>query len=465
MKWKVTGLYIASLIGLTTFILIALFFAFSYLVFSYNPEGMDDPEGLVVDFQKEIIVEDENVSITNTGKKFLQEHGAWLQVLNHNSDEVFQMYKPENTPTHYSPSELIFRYKYAVGDYTTFVAKLDTSTQAESYIVAFPSKQALRKSVYLNFSNLSSLYPFGILMLLGVTILCILLFAYIVARYMSNPVVTIIDHINRQKQGHYQQVSAKKGIYAEVYANLNQLSHQLEDINFQRKKLDTMREEWIVNISHDLKTPLSSIKGYSEVIANQDYKITAQEMYKYAEVIQNKTVYIEKLVNDLKLTYQLKNALLPIKKITVDIIDLTRESIIEFMNMPNYKDRLIEFECSQEQLLIIADPGLIQRVLVNLINNALIHTDIDTYVQVYIKQTPTHAVVTIIDNGDGINKKDLPHIFDRYYRGTNTDPKNSSGLGMAIVKEIIVAHGGEIVVESSKGDGTKITFQLPLEEN
>lgn len=465
MKWKVTGLYIVSLIGLTMFILIVLFFAFSYLVFSYNQEGMDDPEGLVLAFQKEIIVEDESVSITNKGKKFLQEHGAWLQVLNHNSDEVFQMYKPENTPTHYSPSELILRYKYAVGDYTTFVAKLDNSTQAESYIIAFPSKQALRKSVYFNFDNFTSLYPYGILMLIGVTILCILLFAYIVARYMSNPVVTIIEHINRLKQGQYKQVSKKRGIYADVYANLNQLSHQLEDINIQRKKLDTMREEWIVNISHDLKTPLSSIKGYSEVIANQDYKITAQEMYKYAEVIQNKTVYIEKLVNDLKLTYQLKNALLPIKKTTVDIIDLTRESIIEFMNMPNYKDRLIEFECSQEQLLIIADPGLIQRVLVNLINNALIHTDIDTYVQVYIKQTPTHAVVTIIDNGDGINKKDLPHIFDRYYRGTNTDPKNSSGLGMAIVKEIIVAHGGEIVVESSKGDGTKITFQLPFEEN
>ncbi|MGE7950472.1 sensor histidine kinase [Lysinibacillus xylanilyticus] len=465
MKWKVTGLYIVSLIGLTMFILIVLFFAFSYLVFSYNQEGMDDPEGLVLAFQKEIIVEDESVSITNKGKKFLQEHGAWLQVLNHNSDEVFQMYKPENTPIHYSPSELILRYKYAVGDYTTFVAKLDNRTQAESYIIAFPSKQALRKSVYFNFNNFTSLYPYGILMLIGVTILCILLFAYIVARYMSNPVVTIIEHINRLKQGQYKQISKKRGIYADVYANLNQLSHQLEDINFQRKKLDTMREEWIVNISHDLKTPLSSIKGYSEVIANQDYKITAQEMYKYAEVIQIKTVYIEKLVNDLKLTYQLKNALLPIKKTTVDIIDLTRESIIEFMNMPNYKDRLIEFECSQEQLLIIADPGLIQRVLVNLINNALIHTDLDTYVQVYIKQTPTHAVVTIIDNGDGINKKDLPHIFDRYYRGTNTDPKNSSGLGMAIVKEIIVAHGGEIVIESSKGDGTKITFQLPLEEN
>lgn len=444
------------------FILIVQFFAFSYLVFTYNREGMDDPESLVLAFQKEVKVENGSVSITNKGEEFLQEHGAWLQVLNHNSDEIFQMYKPKNTPNHYTPSDLILRYKYDVGDYTTFVGKLDKNTQVDSYIVAFPSNQALRKSVYLNFNNLSSFYPYGILMLVGVTVVCILLFAYIVARYMSKPVVMIIEHINKLKQGQYKQVQEEKGIYAEVYTNLNQLSHQLEDISVQRKRLDTMRAEWIVNISHDLKTPLSSIKGYSEVIGNRDYKITAQEMYQYAEVIQNQSIYIEKLIDDLKLTYQLKNALLPIHKTTVDIVNLTREIIIEFMNMPHYENRLIEFECPQEELVIQADQGLIQRTIVNLVNNALIHTDVKTLIQVRIKQIFGYAIVTIEDNGKGIHKSDLPHIFDRYFRGTNTDPKSGSGLGMAIVKEIIVAHGGEIVVESNKGNGTKIILQIPV---
>ena len=300
-------------------------------------------------------------------------------------------------------------------------------------------------------------------MLIGVTVVCILLFAYIVARYMSKPVVMIIEHINKLKQGQYKQVPEEKGIYAEVYTNLNQLSHQLKDINVQRKRLDTMRAEWIINISHDLKTPLSSIKGYSEVIGNREYKITAQEMYQYSEVIQSKSIYIEKLIDDLKLTYQLKNALLPIHKTTVDIVNLTRETIIEFMNMPQYENRLIEFECPQEELIIKADQGLIQRATVNLLNNANIHTDVKTLIQVRIKKTSGYTIVTIEDNGDGINKNDLPHIFDRYFRGTNTDPKSGSGLGMAIVKEIILAHGGEVTVESTKGNGTKITFQLPLE--
>lgn len=295
------------------------------------------------------------------------------------------------------------------------------------------------------------------------TVVCILLFAYIVARYMSKPVVMIIEHINKLKQGQYKQVQEEKGIYAEVYTNLNQLSHQLEDISVQRKRLDTMRAEWIINISHDLKTPLSSIKGYSEVIGNRDYKITPQEMYQYAEVIQSKSNYIEKMIDDLKLTYQLKNALLPIHKTTVDIVNLTREIIIEFMNMPHYENRLIEFDCPQEEIIIEVDQGLIQRATVNLLNNALIHTDSKTLIQVCIKQTSGYNIVTIEDNGEGINKSDLPHIFDRYFRGTNTDPKSGSGLGMAIVKEIIVAHGGEIAVESIEGNGTKITFQLPIE--
>lgn len=444
------------------FILIVQFFAFSYLVFTYNRGGMDDPESLVLAFQKEIKVENGSISITNKGEKFLEEHGAWLQVLNHNSDEIFQMYKPKNTPNHYTPSDLILRYKYDIRDYTTFIGKLDKNTQVDSYIVAFPSGQVLRKSVYLNFNNLSSFYPYGILMLIGVTVVCILLFAYIVARYMSKPVVMIIEHINKLKQGQYKQVPEEKGIYAEVYTNLNQLSHQLEDISVQRKRLDMMRAEWIINISHDLKTPLSSIKGYSEVIGNREYKITAQEMYQYAEVIQNKSIYIEKMIDDLKLTYQLKNTLLPIHKTTVDIVNLTREIIIEFLNMPHYENRIIEFECLQEEIIIKADQGLIQRAIVNLLNNALIHTDNKTLIQVCIKQTIGYTIVTIEDNGEGINKSDLPHIFDRYFRGTNTDPKSGSGLGMAIVKEIIVAHGGEIAVESIEGNGTKIKFQLPI---
>lgn len=444
------------------FILIVQFFAFSYLVFTYNRGGMDDPESLVLAFQKEIKVENGSISITNKGEKFLQEHGAWLQVLNHNSDEIFQMYKPKNTPNHYTPSDLILRYKYDIRDYITFIGKLDKNTQVDSYIVAFPSGQVLRKSVYLNFNNLSSFYPYGILMLIGVTVVCILLFAYIVARYMSKPVVMIIEHINKLKQGQYKQVPEEKGIYAEVYTNLNQLSHQLEDISVQRKRLDMMRAEWIINISHDLKTPLSSIKGYSEVIGNREYKITAQEMYQYAEVIQNKSIYIEKMIDDLKLTYQLKNTLLPIHKTTVDIVNLTREIIIEFLNMPHYENRIIEFECLQEEIIIKADQGLIQRAIVNLLNNALIHTDNKTLIQVCIKQTIGYTIVTIEDNGEGINKSDLPHIFDRYFRGTNTDPKSGSGLGMAIVKEIIVAHGGEIAVESIEGNGTKIKFQLPI---
>ncbi|ADK03719.1 sensor histidine kinase [Bacillus anthracis] len=462
MKWKVTRLYITSLIGLIMFILIVQFFAFSYLVFTYNRGGMDDPESLVLAFQKEIKVENGSISITNKGEKFLQEHGAWYKVLNHNSDEIFQMYKPKNTPNHYTPSDLILRYKYDIRDYTTFIGKLDKNTQVDSYIVAFPSGQVLRKSVYLNFNNLSSFYPYGILMLIGVTVVCILLFAYIVARYMSKPVVMIIEHINKLKQGQYKQVPEEKGIYAEVYTNLNQLSHQLEDISVQRKRLDMMRAEWIINISHDLKTPLSSIKGYSEVIGNREYKITVQEMYQYAEVIQNKSIYIEKMIDDLKLTYQLKNTLLPIHKTTVDIVNLTREIIIEFLNMPHYENRIIEFECLQEEIIIKADQGLIQRAIVNLLNNALIHTDNKTLIQVCIKQTIGYTIVTIEDNGEGINKSDLPHIFDRYFRGTNTDPKSGSGLGMAIVKEIIVAHGGEIAVESIEGNGTKIKFQLPI---
>ncbi|MFJ8530846.1 sensor histidine kinase [Bacillus sp. NPDC094106] len=464
MKWKVTRLYIASLLGLVIFILLVQFFFVSYFANTYNHEGVDDPEKWAFDFQKEIMLKTEGITITDKGKNFLKEHGAWLQVLDCNGNEVFQLYKPKHTPVHYTPSDMILRYKYDVNNYTTFVSKLENGGEGESYIIAFPSNQALRKFFYFNFSNLSSIYPYGFLMLMGAAAVCICIFAYFVAKYMSKPVLKIIEHIKKLKQGKYGQVQQETGVYAEVYANLNQLSSQLKNVDRQREKLDTMRAEWITNISHDLKTPLSSIKGYSEIIGNRDYKIGEEEIRQYAEVIQNKSIYIEKLIDDLKLTYQLKNALLPIQKIKVDIVELVRETIIEFMNMPHYENRTIEFQCADDELFLKVDQKLMQRVLANILINALVHNVHGTIIRVSVKQISQNCVIIIEDNGKGIVAGELIYIFDRYYRGTNTESETGSGLGMAIAKDIIVAHGGEITVDSTEGKGTKFNIQLPLED-
>lgn len=227
-----------------------------------------------------------------------------------------------------------------------------------------------------------SFYPYGVLMLISAAILCVLFFAYGVARYMAKPVWMLMDNITNLSKGVYEQKSINKGIYKDVFVRLKQLSTNLQELNKKRNQLDKMREEWITNLTHDLKTPLSSIKGYSELLADKNYYFTAEERIKYAKIIESKSLYIEKLIDDLKLTYQVKNDILPLNKKDADIIKVLRELIISYVNNPAYQDKKIEFIANSASFILKIDEKLIQRALNNIIVNAIVHNSSGTHIKI-----------------------------------------------------------------------------------
>ncbi len=134
-----------------------------------------------------------------------------------------------------------------------------------------------------------------------------------------------------------------------------------------------MREEWISNISHDLKTPLSSIKGYAEILANEDYKISEDEIINYSNIILNKTDYMEEMIEELRLNEKLKNNVLNLNKTKGNLTKFLREIIIEILNHPDYGDRIIHFNSQDENVEFYFDKNLMERSITNLIFNALIH--------------------------------------------------------------------------------------------
>lgn len=220
-----------------------------------------------------------------------------------------------------------------------------------------------------------------------------------------------------------------------------------------------MRADWIANISHDIKTPLSSIKGYAEFL-EQDYDFSSEDIKSFAGIINNKSDYIKELVEELNLSMKLKNNESILKKEKVNIVSLVKNSVIDILNDSKYSKVDIKFECSEDKIFIDIDKVLMQRVLNNLIYNALVHNDknISIVVSVYKKDK---IYISISDNGKGISEKDLENVFDRYYRGTNTgEAHKGSGLGMSIAKEIVNAHNGDITINSILGKGTDINITL-----
>jgi len=290
------------------------------------------------------------------------------------------------------------------------------------------------------------------------TLPVVLLLGYLFARKLAKPVVKITDGIAALSKGNFQMKYPKSGLYKEVYTSLYNMAEVLQSNEGERKRIEKMREDWITNISHDLKTPLSSIKGYIELLLDNDERITVEERKKYSQIIMDKSNYMEVLLDDLKLEQKLKNDLIPLKRSDGNLVELLRDVIIDILNNPKYEFRKISFEPDDEDIVFCCDPILIKRAFSNIIYNAIIHNPDNTTVHVRIFKKQGICVV-IEDNGKGISEEDQKNLFERYYRGTNTSESYSgSGLGLAISKQIIEAHGGKISLESDIGEGTKISI-------
>lgn len=275
----------------------------------------------------------------------------------------------------------------------------------------------------------------------------------------------LIVHLSKIKKG-IENISQRtytklpeKGIFSEVYGALNKLDMEIRNTDKVQKETQRVRSEWIANITHDLKTPLSPIKGYAELLtSNTEFdKETIQE---YGEIILKNVNHTEKLINDLKLTYQLDSGAMPFHPQKINLVRYVKELVIDIVNDPAFKDRDIVFESKVQDLEISLDTDLFRRAMNNLIINALTHNPQETKVKISIDMNADkEAYIYISDNGKGMSEEEQAELFNRYYRGTNTKEKpDGSGLGLAIAKQIITLHGGVIEVKSKLNAGTQFTI-------
>lgn len=323
------------------------------------------------------------------------------------------------------------------------------------FAVGLPYSKSRDYTFYYSMASTISLWKKGMHVILFLTLFTVVVLGYLFSRWLSRPVIDITEGIVLLGQGKNDIQWAEKGLYKELYAGLNQLSKALAANEIERKRMEKMREEWFANTSHDLKTPLSSIKGYAEILAEPKYGMVTKEAQGYVDVILKNSVYMETLLQDLMLACKLKNNILRVHKNKCDIVEILREIIIDILNNPTYGNRKINFD-ADEAVIFLLDPILIKRAFTNIIFNAISHNPEDTVVTVRVIGT-AKLHIEVEDNGDGIPDEDINNLFERYYKGTNTKGENcGSGLGLAISKQIIEAHGGKISIESVIGRGTKV---------
>lgn len=452
---------------MTALLLIAVVIAigmFYYIFGITEPEGLSLaswPDRFTDNFSVWMENDNGNVKIEEVGLKRLDEYGLWLQVIDETGQEVFCHNKPENYPIKYSASELISLHTSAYGQGNTiFVNSYEDSGETWSYLIGFP--YAIGKHMlYYNGENvgrLSPLFRTGIFFILCSILLFVICYGFWLTRHLGK----ISKGIGDVSMRSYTSLP-EKGVFGEIYGALNKMDAEICHSDKVQQDTERIRREWIANITHDLKTPLSPIKGYAELLMDS-LTLDSETIQEYGGIILKNVNHTEKMINDLKLTYQLDSGAVPYHPQTVRLVRFLKELVIDIVNDPAFANRSIEFESNIQECEVCFDIDLFRRAVNNLIINALTHNPPETKVTISIETDPKKRIlICISDNGIGMSDKEQSELFNRYYRGTNTKEKpEGSGLGLAIAKQIITLHNGNIAVKSKRGEGTRFTIVLPF---
>ncbi|QEN08621.1 HAMP domain-containing histidine kinase [Oceanispirochaeta crateris] len=243
----------------------------------------------------------------------------------------------------------------------------------------------------------------------------------------------------------------------------NEMAASIESGVEKLHMAEQQRTDLIANISHDLRSPLTSIRGHLETILLKDEKLTESERRDFLKIILKNVFSFQKLVEELFDLAKLESRQVQLEKEPIQMAELVQDVILKLKPQSDNSGINLQMEHPEGIPVIEGDIAMLERVLTNLLENALSHTPEQGNIMILIRDKENDLEIQLSDSGPGISEQDLPHIFERFYRGDKSRDRRSpgTGLGLAIVKEIITLHGGKVRAESPPGSGALFHITLP----
>lgn len=228
------------------------------------------------------------------------------------------------------------------------------------------------------------------------------------------------------------------------------------------KRLEIVRRDFVANVSHELRTPVTIIKGYAETLLSGAMEIDPERAERFVGIINTNAERLASLIKDLLTLSELESRNLSIQLAPFPIGGIVRRACLYLEDKARSKEIAIDMNNFEEMPPVMADPGRLEQVLINLLDNAIKYTQEQGAITISAVDTEDTVRVSVADSGVGIPPSDLPRIFERFYRvdSARSREQGGTGLGLAIVKHIIQIHEGNIVVESTPGKGSTFTFTL-----
>lgn len=290
-------------------------------------------------------------------------------------------------------------------------------------------------------------------------------------RFLTHPLKQLTNNVRAFKQAGFEKNSvdlhqwpaAKHNEIHELGAAFNEMAEQINYQFMQLQDNDKTRREMLTDLSHDLRTPLAALQGYLETIQLKGSALSAEQHERFIAIAFKNANQLKKLVDQIFELAHLDGGQVTLNLETFPLAELLHDIVAKFQHRIQDKQiqlNVVPLEC---EFMVYTDIGKLERVLSNLIDNAIRHTDIGGKISVQVTEKANNTLnLAVIDNGTGIHEKELPYIFDARYRASNAifDNKEHGGLGLAITQKLLLLLKSDITVESQIGIGTTFNFNL-----
>lgn len=298
--------------------------------------------------------------------------------------------------------------------------------------------------------------------------ICGLAAASIVSWYMSRRLTRQIDELESATEEFAQGHMDRRAVVMSE-DEMGRLAERFNTLASRMQEIDVQRRSFVANVSHDLRTPIAIIRGHLDAQLRQDAASDGvEEAIIPADAfraIDHETQTLSKLIDDLFILSRLEEAALQIEHAPVDLVALIEGAVRGLRPYALRQARVsVNALVPIDLPMVLGDAIRITQIVNNLMHNAIRHTPAGGIVIVGAEVLPRKQVVEVIvrDTGVGIAADDLPHIFDRFYQGESTRAPGGTGLGLSIVKQLVEVQGGSVAAESQLGEGTAISFRMPL---
>ncbi len=337
----------------------------------------------------------------------------------------------------------------------TVLNKSNVQTKGNHYLIGLPFEKAgheyalfIQPNIDRGFFKMRRVLFFSLLTTLIIGSVTFLF----VAKLLVKPVKELIRATKELAKGNYDvQVTIKRkdeiGLLA---SNFNLMTNKLN-------KLEEMRSEFVSNVSHEIQSPLTSIKGFAKVLRNK--QLTEEKKEHYLSIIEAESERLSMMSERLLKLASLDSEQHPFQPTTYKLDEQIRKIILALE--PHWESKKLQLVLNLPQTEIVADRLLLEQVWINLLQNAIKFSSIAGYIKVDVLELDHTIHVLISDSGLGISQDDIDRIFERFYQADRSRNKKGTGLGLSIVQKIIEIHHGKIEVESVVGKGTSFTIILP----